>query len=224
MLRLLALAGLILTALGPSTALAQKATFFTISYVEVGPVLAKVGALALRNYRDASKNDQGLVDLDVAQRVDIANHFVVIGAWTDQAAFQAHTATENSKKLVEKLASMQSSPVDVRKLHSLSVAPPKTGRDSIVVVTHVDVLPAQKDRAIAALEQVADESRKHSGNLQFDVLQQIEPQNHFTVVEVWSQRGAFDLHQMQKETREFRGKLAPMLGALYDERIYKPLR
>ncbi len=68
------------------------------------------------------------------------------------------------------------------------------------------------------------QSRKHAGNLQFDVWQQVGRPNHFTVVESWNTRGAFDLHQMQKETREFRGKLAPMLGALYDERLYKPLK
>jgi quinol monooxygenase YgiN len=44
------------------------------------------------------------------------------------------------------------------------------------------------------------------------------------VVEAWSNRGAFDVHQMRKETREFRTKLAPMTGALYDERLFKWLK
>lgn len=225
MLRLFAVAGLILTALGAPSALAQKATFFTASYVEVGPVLAKVGALALRNYADAGKKDQGVVDLDVAQQIDRLNRFVVLAAWTDQAAYEAHLAGEQSKKLNEKLATLLASPVDVRRNdNALAVAPPKPGKDAIIVVTHVDVLPASKDATVAALEQLADESRKHAGNLQFDVWEQAGRPNHFTMVESWSTRGAFDLHQMQKETREFRGKLAPMLGALYDERLYKPLK
>ena len=59
---------------------------------------------------------------------------------------------------------------------------------------------------------------------EFDVWQQTNRPNHFTVVEAWGSRGAFDVHEMQKETREFRIKLAPMSGALYDERLYKVLR
>jgi quinol monooxygenase YgiN len=224
MLRLLAAAGLVLTALGSPAALAQKATFFTVSYIEVGPVLAKVGALALRNYADASKNGKGMVDLDVVQRIDRPNQFAVLGAWVDQAAYEAHAAADQTKKLNDKLATMLASPVDTRQNNALAVAPPKPGKDSIVVITHVDIIPSNKDNAVAALEQLADESRKHAGNLQFDVWQQAGRPNHFTVVESWSTRGAFDLHQMQKETREFRSKLEPMSGALYDERLYKPLK
>jgi quinol monooxygenase YgiN len=223
MLRLLALAGLVFAALDPSAALAQNAAFFTGSYIEVGPVLAKVGALALRGYRDGNAGDKNIVDLDVLERIDRPSHFVVLAAWTDKAAYEAHAAGAPIKKLYEKLATLLAAPIDVRRHNALTVAPPKPGKDRLFIVTHIDVVPAQKDNAVAALEQLADESRKHAGNLQFDVWQQEGRPNHFTVVEVWGNRGAFDLHQMQKETREFRGKLAAMTGALYDERLYRPL-
>jgi len=223
MLRLLALAGFVLTALDSSAALAQKATFLTVSYIEVGPVLAKVGALALRGYRDANANDKSIADLDVLERIDRPSHFVVLAAWADKAAYEAHTAGDPFKKLNEKLATLLAAPIDIRQNNALTVAPPKPGKDRIFVVTHVDVIPSNKDNAVAALEQLADESRKHPGNLQFDVWQQADRPNHFSVVEVWNNRGAFDLHQMQKETREFRGKLGAMTGALYDERVYRPL-
>ena len=85
-----------------------------------------------------------------------------------------------------------------------------------------------KDRVIqklaAALKQLAEDSRQHSGNLEFDVWQQTDRPNHFTAVEAWGSRGALNVHVMQKETREFRIKLAPMSGALYDKRLYKVLR
>jgi quinol monooxygenase YgiN len=103
------------------------------------------------------------------------------------------------------------------------VTPAKPGKDPVVVITHVDVVGAEKDNAANALEQLADGSRRHSGNLQFDVWRQTDRPNHFTVVEAWANRGAFDVHQMQKETREFRSKLTPMSGSLYDERLYKAL-
>jgi len=218
MLRLFAM-----TAMGTvmlaSAAAAQESGFYTASYIEVGPVLARVGAGALHTYRDAARKEAA--SLDIFQRIDRPNQFVVLGAWTDQKAYEAHMAGEAAKKLNEKLATLLASPNDVRTHGAVSVAPAKTGKDPIIVVTHVDVLPAQKDDAANALEQLADNSRRHSGNLQFDAWRQTSRPNHFTVVESWANRGSFDVHEMQKETREFRLKLGPMLGALYDERLYK---
>jgi quinol monooxygenase YgiN len=224
MLRLLALAGLAITALGPSLAQAQNATLYSVTYIEVGPVLAKVGALALRNYCDAARKDTGAVRVEVLQRIDRPNQFAVLGAWSNPMAFEAHASGEQAKKLNEKLATTLASPNDIRQHTALSVAPAKPAKDPIVVVTHVDVPPAQKDAGADALKKLADDSRKHAGNVQFDVWEQTGRPNHFTIVEVWANRGAFDLHEMQKETRAFRATLAPMLGALYDERIYKELK
>jgi quinol monooxygenase YgiN len=221
MLRSLAFAGLAMTVLGSEAALAQNATFYTATYVEVGPVLAKVGATALHTYRDAARKDAA--SLDVYQRIDRPNQFVVLGAWADQKAYEGHAAGESAKKLNDKLTTLTAAPTDIRRHEALSIAPAKSGKDAIIVVTHVDVLPPGKDDAANALEQLADGSRRHAGNLQFDVWRQAGRPNHFTVVEAWGNRGAFDVHQMQKEAREFRSKLGPILGALYDERLYKVL-
>jgi quinol monooxygenase YgiN len=225
MFRLFALAGLVMTALGgtlgPQPAQAEDTTIYTVTYVEVGPVLAKVGAAALHTYREAARKDA--TSLDVLQRIDRPNQFVILGAWADQKAFDVHMAGDAAKKLNEKLATLLASPTDTRQHNGLSVSPAKTGKDAILVVTHVDVIPPEKDNGANALEQLADSSRRHAGNLQFDVWRQTNRPNHFTVVEAWANRGAFDVHEMQKETREFRMKLGPMAGALYDERLYKTL-
>ena len=55
------------------------------------------------------------------------------------------------------------------------------------------------------------------------MLQQTNRLNHFTVVETWRSRQAFDANSMSAHQREFRDKLAPMAGALYDERLYEIL-
>ena len=163
------------------------------------------------------------MSLEVFQRMDRPNQFVVLGAWTDQKAYEAHAAGDHAKKLNDKLATMLAAPVDTRGHQALSVAPAKAAKDPIVAITHVDVRPPEKDNGANALEQLADGSRRHSGNLQFDVWRQADRPNHFTVDESWANRGSFDVHQMQKETREFRMKLGPMTGALYDERLYQVL-
>ena len=222
--RLFALAGLAMTLLGSPAALAQSATFYTVTYVEVGPVLAKVGAATLRAYRDASRKGAGNVSFELLQRIDRPNQFTVLGAWTDQKAFEAHVAAAHTKTMDEKLASILAAPNDTRQHNGLSLAPAKPAKDQIFAVTHVDVIPPQKDNGVAAMKQLAEDSRKHAGNSQFDVWQQTNRPNHFTVVESWSSRGAFDLHEMQKTTRDFRAKLGTMTGALYDERLYKAIR
>jgi quinol monooxygenase YgiN len=222
MLRLFALAGLAVMALGSPAAVAQSTALYTVTYVEVGPVLAKVAAVALRTYRDAAQS--GTAGLEVLQSSDRPNQFVILGSWADQKAFEASMAGEPMKKLNEKLATMLAAPNDTRQHSALSIAPTQPGKDPVYAVTHVDVMPADKDNAANALEQLADGTRRHAGNLGFDVWRQNGRPNHFTVVEAWNNRGAFDLHQMQKETREFRMKLGPMLGALYDERLYKAIK
>lgn len=219
MLRFIALAGLAMA--GSSPASAQHATLFTATYLEVGPLLTKVASSALHAYRDGGRKDKGNQGLEIYQRIDRPNQFVLLGAWADQAAFDAHKANEHSKKLNDKLSTLNAAPPDTRQNSGLAVAPAKAGKDAIVVITHVDVIPTEKDNGANALEQLADGSRKHSGNLRFDVWRQSSRPNHFTVVEAWANRGAFDVHQMQKETREFRSKLGPMSGALYDERLYR---
>jgi quinol monooxygenase YgiN len=221
MFRLVTFAGLAMTVLSAPLAQAQSTALYTTSYVEVGPILAKTGAAALHAYRDAARKEA--VSVDVYQRIDRPNQFVILAAWADQKAYADHLGGEQVKKLNEKLATMMAAPPDTRAHTGLSVSPAKPGKDAIVVVTHVDVIPPEKDNGANALEQLADASRRHSGNLQFDVWRQANRPNHFSVVEAWTNRGAFDIHQMQKETREFRMRLGPMSGALYDERLYKVL-
>ena len=89
------------------------------------------------------------------------------------------------------------------------------------VVTHVDVPPPFKDSCVALLKTLAEDSRKDPGNLMFEVVQQTSRPNHFTVVEVWKNHKAFAAHGIAAPTRQFREKLGPMLGALYDERLFK---
>ncbi len=95
---------------------------------------------------------------------------------------------------------------------------------SLFVVTHVDVPPPRKDETEALLTKVAEQIRSNEGNLRFDVFQQNAPRlNHFTIISVWNDERAFALHEANAQTRLFREALGPMLGALYDERIYRQI-
>jgi len=48
--------------------------------------------------------------------------------------------------------------------------------------------------------------------------------NHFTLVEAWRDRKAFDASVIAVHTKDFRQKLTPLEGALYDERLYQAVR
>ena len=116
-------------------------------------------------------------------------------------------------------------PTDERVHTALSVGPidAPSARAGIYVATHVDVIPPRKDDGVTALKQLGDDSPSSEGNLRFEVVQQTNRLNHFTVVEIWKDAKAVEAHSMAAATREFRDKLASMTGALYDERMYKAI-
>ena len=187
--------------------------------------LGQQGADLLAGYRAASLKDEGLVRFDVATHIHRRSQFVILMVWKDQKAFEAHAATAHAKQFGEKLQPLFASPNDQRLHNVLTVAPAKDVRPpAIYVVTHVDVPPPRKDEVIPLLKQLAAESRKEGGNLRFDVWQQTNRPNHFTVVEAWGDQNAFDSHVAAAHTKDFRAKLVPMTGALYDERLYQPFQ
>src|SRR2546425_36045 len=93
----------------------------------------------------------------------------------------------------------------------------------IYVATYVELVPTAVNEGGKLLAQYRDASRKEAGNQRFEVQQQGNRPNHFTVVEIWADPKAYDAHVMAGHTRQFRDKLGPMSGALYDERLYKAL-
>ena len=204
---------------------ADDAAFYTATYVEVVPPSTGQGVALLRQYREVGRGDGGNLRLEVLQRIDRPNQFTILATWKDQKAFDAHRAGAPARELRDRLAPLLASPNDERLHNALAVAagPAAGGAGAIYSVTHVDVIPPRKDDAVTLLKQLAEDSRKGAGNVRFDVVQQTNRPNHFTVVEAWTDRNAFDRHGMAAPTRAFRERLAPMSGSLYDERLYTAL-
>jgi len=93
-------------------------------------------------------------------------------------------------------------------------------RDKIYVVTHVDAVPTAAAPATKLLQQYAAESRKEKGAERVEVYIQISRVNHFTLVEVWQNRQAFEAHEAAARTKQFREQLEPLLGSPYDELLH----
>ena len=198
---------------------------YTVIYVEVMPTSKSDAAVVLRRYRDAARKEGGNLRCEIAQRIDQPHQFVILSIWKDQKSWEAHGKGAASMEMREKIAAVRNAPTDERVHIGLSIGPidVTAPRDAVFVATHVDVIPPRKDDGVAALKRLGDESRKGDGNLRFEVVQQVNRQNHFTVVEIWKDPKAVEAHSMAAATREFRDKLASMTGALYDERMYKAI-
>jgi quinol monooxygenase YgiN len=203
-----------------------EGNIYSVTYVEVMPTAKADAVSLLRRYREATRKEGGNLRCEVAQRIDQQPHqFVVLEIWKDQKVFESHGKGANLMETREKIAAIRNAPTDERVHTGLSIGPidVSSPRDAVVVATHVDVIPPRKDDGVAALKRLGDESRKRDGNLRFEVVQQTNRLNHFTVVEIWKDAKAVEAHSMAAATREFRDKLATMTGALYDERMYRAI-
>ena len=106
---------------------------------------------------------------------------------------------------------------------NIAAQEPAKGGKSVYVVTHVDVTPNFTADATKTLRDFGTESRKDPGAVRFEVLQQDSRPNHYTIVEVWQTRQAFEAHSAMEHTKRYREKLQPMLGSPFNERLHEIL-
>jgi quinol monooxygenase YgiN len=98
----------------------------------------------------------------------------------------------------------------------------QTPDKNLYVVTHVDIAgtPAVVAEATRLLREFAADSKKDPGAVRFELLLQDGRLNHFTIVEVWQTRDAFEAHLGAEHSKRFREKIQPMLGSPFDERLH----
>lgn len=198
---------------------------YVVTFLETGAPLAAKAAAILRRLDAVSRKEAGNAGFIVLRERARPGRFAILETWRDAAALDAHETA--AKAIADKLQPLLISPPDRRPCVGLDVAAPQAGGEGvggIDVLTHVNVILPKKDEAIALVKQLAADSRKDTGAKRFDVLQQGNRANHMFLVEVWRDRTAHDAHVMADHTRAFRAKLLPMQGALYDERVYEPIR
>jgi quinol monooxygenase YgiN len=209
----------------PHTDDSGSAAVYVVTYVEVMPPSTAEAAELLKQYREASHMDAGLVRLEGLQQRHRSDHFALVETWQDQKAFEAHGSAPHTSALHKRLQPLRCSPYDER-LHqglSLGAAPASRIAGAIHVLTHADAIPPAKDDAVVVLRRLAQASRHDDGGMHFEVWQQRSRLNHFTIVEIWRDQRALEAHAMADHTRQFREQFQPMSGSLYDERLYQAL-
>jgi quinol monooxygenase YgiN len=196
---------------------------YIVTYFEVAPTSTQQGAGIVREFAEASRKEDGNAGFEAFEEIPRPSRFALLEVWRDKKASDAHNADPAATTFRDKLQPFMIGGFGVRPHGSLSVAAPKgqLPADAIYVLTHVDVFPAYKDQAVELVKAQADAARKDDGNLRYDVVQWDGHANHFTLVEVWRDRKAFDASVTTPHNKEFRDKLTPLEGALYDERLYQ---
>ena len=199
------------------------ATLYIVTYLEVAPASQRQVATMLTQLAGASR-EEGAMRYEVLQRTTESNQFLLLEIWKDQRALDTHTGAAHTKRFREQVAPLLLAPIDERLcVATIVAAPPPAGRGTVYIVTHIDVPGNYRDPALRLMGQLIDQSRNDRGNVRFDLVHQKDRTNHFTAIEAWADQKAGDDHQLAQHTRTFRREITPLLGALYDQRWYRPL-
>jgi quinol monooxygenase YgiN len=198
---------------------------YMVVYFEVRQDGENATANALSAYRDATRAAPGIVDVGVFQEEGQSNRFMLTETWQDEAASDGHDNTPEKATLLRALEPLQIVPPDGRMHRAFMVDADRSEQGAgLFVMTHLDVAPPFFAPLQEPLAPYIAASRNDAGNADFSVLQAVAPrQNHLTVLEAWASREALESHRTAAHTISFREEILPILGALYDERIYRRL-
>jgi quinol monooxygenase YgiN len=197
-------------------------TAYSVAYVDIAPASRTAAITAIKQYRDASRKDDGFRRIEFFEQAGRPAHFCIIETWANNTDLDTHAASANAKGFRTGIDSMRLSDYDQRpyKTLSLSIAHNEGSSRGTFVIAHVDI-GGQGTNAADLLRKLSEASRKEEGNLRFDVLQHAMRANHFTVIEEWQTAKALEAHAAATHTKEYRNSLAPIAGSPLDERLYK---
>ena len=197
-------------------------TLYIVSYLEATSASQGQVAMMLKELAGASRTE-GAVRYEALQRTPESNQFLLLEIWKDQRALDAHTAAAHTKRFRDQIAPLLIAPIDERLCVATMVAPLRESRGTVYIVTHIDVPGTSRDAALTLMKPFIDQTRSERGNVRFDLTHQKDRTNHFTAIEAWADQKSADAHELAQHTRTFRRGITPLLGALYDQRWYKPL-
>ena len=209
--------------------------FYIVTYIEIAPSETKKAAALIKKHSAASKQQAGNLRFEALQGTGRRNHFLLLEAWQDRSAREAHAKSAPTIAFRKELHPLLYSPYDERPHAPLVAADPskiaKGGSGTVYVATHVDIIPPEQfppcKRQIsesgpcgnALVEKLVADSRKHAGNMRFDALTQANRPNHMTVVEMWRNAKDHDAHIVHTDTKHFRDSMsgvAPGSGVAAD--------
>lgn len=171
--------------------------------------------------------------VQILQELDRPERWVRL-EWTCEALnLDAQPATAAAAAAdVSALQALQVAPVQLLRHHELpgvvgaqraDWAHLPGARHPVYEVTHVDIGGADVNLSQVddAIRQYVSAARSASGNLRAEAWRLDGHANHSTLLFVWDTRADRERYAAGAQTRRFRGRIAPGLGAPYDDRLYR---
>ena len=190
------LAGLTVALAGfvPAVQAAEGGTAYVVTYFEVNPAAKGKTAGMLRKLAKESRKDAGNLRFEVLERLGRPDQFAILEAWKDADAHAAHAGADHTKQFRDKLKDLLRGAYDERPHTALDVGEvkAKAGKNAVYAITHVDIVPKDKDAGVALTKELAENGRKAKGNVRFEALTQNSRTNHMTVTEIWTTRRAME--------------------------------
>ena len=195
---------------------------YVVTYMEFADDHVKQVGAALIDYRGKSLRESGNSNVELFAEIGQPHRFVAVEMWAGAEQQQAHAKGPGDAPRADWMKQGALAPADVRlhKRYNTSGAMAPTTQ-AVYAITHVDVPPPALPALEAIMKPLAETSRTEPGYVRFDIVQSTTRPNHFTFIEGWASPAAAQAHANAAHTREFREKLHPILGALYDQRFYK---
>jgi len=91
----------------------------------------------------------------------------------------------------------------------------------IVVIGRVSCEPEQRERLVALLERMQEESRREEGCIRYGFFAAVENPHTFIAVEEWADREALDRHFEQAHLQEFAAGLLEVVSARPEVAIHE---
>ena len=82
----------------------------------------------------------------------------------------------------------------------------------LLVIGRVSCDAERRDRLVALLERMQDDSRREEGCLRYGFFSAVEDEDSFIAVEEWEDREALDRHFAEPHLREFTARLLELVS------------
>lgn len=96
--------------------------------------------------------------------------------------------------------------------------------NSLRVIARVKARPDKVDELRSVLSSLVEPTRKEPGCLSYNLLQNNEDPTDFALVEEWESKNALESHIAAKHFRDAQAKLAGLVAAKADIRLYHLVR
>jgi len=100
----------------------------------------------------------------------------------------------------------------------VAAAPARAQEGTIYVVRYIEAAPGAEQKTIGLLKQLAEASRKETGNQRFEILQRVSPGSQFATFEIWKDKDAQEAHLGGAAAKSFADAVSSSLLAPIDDR------